>query len=173
MTEDFLETYFKNIATKLKDIQHTDVAPAFYRMADPTNLDEFDNAVRNMGKSACLLLEIGSGNIGEYDTQKEQPRIGLHVLVKTTDAFAGINAARDLAKGILLKIVSRMRLDTKTQYERPDNATGPLRAVTAVFDTKIKFGNMTAVDGNWYGKSFYFDLSVPINLVYDQNDWLS
>jgi hypothetical protein len=30
---------------------------------------------------------------------------------------------------------------------------------------------MTAIDGNWYGKSFYFDFRVPLNLVYEPNDW--
>jgi hypothetical protein len=171
MTELFLEQYFSNIATALKDISHTVDLPAFHRMKDSSDLDEFDNAVRNMQKDVCLLLEIGGGSIGEYDTQNDMPHIGLHILCKSTDLFAEVNAARDRAKTILLKIVSRMRLDCKGLHERMDNADGPLRAKNVTFDTRIKFSNMTAIDGNWYGKSFYFDFRVPLNLVYEPNDW--
>lgn len=171
MTEDFLETYFKNIAVASKAIAHTDDQPAFYRMSDPNDLDEYDNAVRSMTKGVCLLLEIGSGSIGEWDSQNDMPRIGLHLLVKTDEVFANINAARDQAKSILQQIVSRMRIDCKTQFERTDQTIGPLKAETVVFDSKIKFSNMSAVDGSWYGKSFYFDFRSPLNLVYNPDNW--
>lgn len=172
MTETFLANYFEHIATKLKEIRHTDNEKAFYRMADPNDLDEFDNAVKNMGKNICLLLEIGSGEIADWDSQKESDRLGLHVLVKTSEAKDAINAGRDQAKTVLQKIVSKMRLDCKIGADRPDNTIGPLKSQGISFDSKIKFSNMTAIDGNWYGKSFYFDFKAPVNLVYQSNDWL-
>ena len=171
MTEQFLEDYFKNIATALKAIGHTEETPAFYRMADAMDLDEFDNAVRNMTKSACLLLELGEGSLGSWDSQSDLPRIGLHVLIKTTEKFSDINTARDQAKAILLKIMSRMRLDCKGKFERTDNADGPLRVQFISFDSNVKLSNMTAIDGNWYGKSLYFSFSVPVDLVYNPLDW--
>ena len=173
MTEQFLEDYFKNIAEKVKDIAHTDEVPAFYRMKDPMDLDEFDDAVKNMAKSCCLLLEIGDGSLGEWDSQRDMPRIGLHVLNKTTELRADINSGRDRAKSTLNKIVSLMRLDCKTAYERPDNQPGPLKAINVVFDSNIKYSNMTGIDGNWYGKSFYFEFKAPINLVYNPDDYLN
>lgn len=170
MTELFLEDYFKTVAATCIDLAHTDESQAFYRITDPMNLDEFDSAVRNMAKDACLLLEIGDGEIADWDSQRETPRIGLHVLVKTADnEFAKVNAARDEAKTILLTIVSRIRYDTLGRHERADLADGPLKAGGARFDTRIKFSNMSAIDGNWYGKSFYFEFKAPINLAYDPN----
>jgi hypothetical protein len=172
MTELFLEEYFKDIAERWPGIAHTNESKAFYRITDPTNLDEFDSAVRNMAKDACLLLEIGDGTIADWDSNRETPRIGLHVLVKTVDdEFAKINAARDLAKTVLLKIVSRMRYDILGKHERPDHADGPLKAGGARFDTKISFSNMSGIDGNWYGKSFYFEFKAPINLEYHAEEW--
>ena len=85
--------------------------------------------------------------------------------------LAKLNAARDLAKSILLKIVSRMRYDTKSQFERADNTDGPLKQAGARFDTRVKFLNMSGVDGNWYGKTFHLELKAPINLELDVNDW--
>jgi hypothetical protein len=171
MTEQFLEDYFKGLATALKAIGHTDDAPAFYRMKDPMDLDEFDNAVKNMAKGVCLLLEIGDGSLGSWDAQSDLPRIGLHILIKTTEKFSDINAARDQAKAILLKMVSRIRIDCKGEFEREDNADGPLRTQRVVFDSNVKLSNMTAIDGNWYGKSAYFNWSVPVDLVYNPLDW--
>jgi len=171
MTEQFLEDYFKNLATVSVDLANTDEATSFYRMKDQFDLDEFDNAVRSMSKDKCMLLEIGEGSICEYDSQNDMPKIGLHVLCKSTEEFSDINAARDLAKTILLKIVARMRLDCKGQHERVDQMDGPLRAQRVTFDTKIKFANMSAIDGNWYGKTFYFYFRSPLNLAYDTNDW--
>lgn len=171
MTEQFLEDYFKTVATALKDIGHTDGAPAFYRMTDAMDLDEFDNAVRNMSGNTCLLLEIGESTIGAYDSQKDRPHIGLHVLKHTSELFADKNAARDFAKAILLKIVSRIRLDCKSQFERADNQDGPLRGPCVSFSTDGKFSNMTAIDGNWYGKSLYIDFAVPLDITYNSEDW--
>lgn len=171
MTEAFLENYFKGIAAASVDIAHTDDLPSFYKMSDSNDLDEWDEAVRNITKPVCLILETGSGSIGEWDSQRDSPRIGLHCLVKTTEKTSDINGARDFAKLVLQKIVSRMRLDCKTAFERPDQTIGPLRAVNVVFDSNIKFSNMTGIDGNWYGKSFYFDFRVPLNLVYNPDDW--
>lgn len=171
MTEQFLEDYFKSVATKVKDINHTDEEPAFHRMSDPMDLDEFDQAVRNMAKRCCLLLEIGDGSLGEWDSQRDMPRIGLHVLNKSTDAKADINAARDAAKGTLLKIVSLMRRDCQQQIDEGTLVAGPLKAVNVVFDSNIKFSNMTAIDGNWYGKSFYFEFKAPVNLAYNPDNY--
>lgn len=172
MTEDFLDNYFKNLAINLVDIAHTVDAPAYYRMKDSMDLDEFDNAVRNMTKSTCLLLEIGSGNMGDYDNVNDALTIGLHCLVKTTDKYADINAARDQAKSILLKIITRIRFDCRDKYIRNTVANGPLKALNVIFDSKIKYENMTDIDGNWYGKSFYFYFRAPVQeLPYNSNDW--
>ncbi|RVU01079.1 hypothetical protein EOD41_10720 [Mucilaginibacter limnophilus] len=173
MSEQFLDEYFENIAAKLKEIQHTENEPAFYRITDPYNLDEFDDAVKSMGKPVCLLLEIGDGEIGEWDSQKDMPRIGLHVLAKCDGSRAGIRQARDQAKEILLKIVSRMRRDAQDHWDdQGAHIIGALKAAKVVFSTAIKFTNMTAVDGNWYGKSFWFEFKAPVNLVYNEGDWI-
>ncbi|HVW97495.1 MAG TPA: hypothetical protein VHA56_16095 [Mucilaginibacter sp.] len=171
MTEQQLEEYFTGIATDLKDIGHTPDAPAFYRIKDAMDLDEFDDAVRNMTAGVCLLLETGESNIGSYDSQTDRLRIGLHVLKHTTEDFDDINAARDFAKAALLKIVSRIRLDCKGKFERTNGQDGPLRQLATVFSTDGKLSNMTAIDGNWYGKSMYFDFAVPLDITYNTEDW--
>jgi hypothetical protein len=172
MTEAFLIGYFENIAATCKDILHTDGNKAFYTMADPTDLVEFEAGVRSMSQNICLVLEMGTGTMGDYDAQNDTPRIGLHVLCKSaTELYTDVRAARDQAKTTLNKIVSQMRLDCRGQYERPDNANGPLNVQQVTFDTKIKYANMSGIDGNWYGKSFYFEFRVPENLVYNPDDW--
>lgn len=169
-----MQEYFEAMAMASNDIQHTTDAPSFYCMNDPMDLVEFDEGVRAMAKNICLILELSQGTLGVYDATNDRVRIGLLVLCKSTDeTFANIRAAYDQAKTTLNKLVAQIRLDCKGKYERPDNQDGPLRQQFVTFDTKIKYNNVSDVDGNWYGKSYYFDFCVPENLVWNPDDWTS
>ena len=171
MTEDFILQYFTDVATALKDIGHTVEVPAFFRVKSKTDLDEFDYAVRNTTKNNVLILETGAGATTGWDSTNDNLQIGLHCLVKTDEAFANILIARDLAKAILLKAVSRMRIDCQPFGLYSDGAAGPLCGQIATFDSACKYDDMDGIDGNWYGKAMYFTWKVPLDLSYNPADW--
>lgn len=172
MTDTFLEDYFKNLGIQSVFIAHTDASPSFFRVQSKVDLQEFDNAVRRVKKDNCLLLEMGSGQIGELDNQRDTCRIGLHVLIKTSTKFEEIKAARALAKYILLSMISIMRRDIKPIYLFSDLAAGPLNAAGITFDSNCKYDDMDGIDGNWYGKVMYFDFKAPVNVAYNADDWI-
>ncbi|MGY0037631.1 hypothetical protein [Pedobacter sp. NJ-S-72] len=173
MTENFLENYFEKVAAKVKDIAHTADSKAFYRIHSKVDLDEFDNAVRSMEKHICLLAEFGSGTIGDWDSPRDiHAYYGLHVLVKSSDIFSEIKAARDHAKSTLIKIIVLMRKDIQDKFIYATDTAGPLKLAGIVFDSGGKYDDMDGVDGNWYGKSIYFDFKATINLAYNPNDYL-
>jgi hypothetical protein len=171
MTEDFILQYFENVAAKLIAIGHTTGSPSFFRVKSKVDLDAFDNSVRGTTKSNVLLLETGAGATMGWDSTTDMLQIGLHCLVKTDESFANILIARDLAKTILLKIVSRMRLDCEPLGIYSNGAAGPLWGQIATFDSACKYDDMDGIDGNWYGKAIYFTWKVPLDLSYNGADW--
>ena len=177
MTETFLETYFEGLATKTKAIGHTPDTPAFYRIKDSFNLEEFDNALRNIKKPTCLLLEIGAGQIGATDNPMDHPRIGLHVVTRTGKKFADVNAARDQAKTVLLQLVALIKLDCQDNYYRQTilgvDSIGPLKSQNVIFDADIKFDNVSFDEDNWSGKCFYFTFSAPVNIAYNPDNYIN
>jgi hypothetical protein len=172
MTEAFIQAYFTNLATVSVDIAHTDIDPSFFRVKSKTDLDAFDNAVRNVTKNNVMLLETGAGGMGSWDMPYDTLQIGLHCLVKTIDTnFDNIFVARDVAKAILLKFVARMRIDCQPLGLFSPTAAGPLWNVITNFDSIAKYDDMDGIDGNWYGKAIYFNWKVPLDLSYQTNDW--
>ncbi len=172
MTEDFLEEYFESVATKVKDIGHTPESTAFYRISSKYDLDEFDNAVRNMQKDCCMLLEFGSGNLGESDSPKDSIKIGIHILNKTTEAFEDIRSARAAAKATLVKIIALMRKDCQDKFLYSDDSAGPLKLAGIIFAGAGTYDDMDGIDGNWYGKSLYIDFTAPVSQQYNPEDYL-
>ncbi len=172
MTEAFIQAYFTNVATAMVAIGHTTDSPAFFRVKSKTDLDAFDNAVRNTTKSNVLLLETGAGQTGAWDSPVDTVHIGLHLLVKTPDTdFQQVFNARDTAKAILLQIIARMRKDCEPIGLYSNSADGPLWNAIATFDSVCKYDDMDGVDGNWYGKAVYFDWKTPVDLSYNPSNW--
>lgn len=172
MTEIFITDYFKGLATGNKIIAHTEAVPTFYRVRNRVDLEEFDTALRGMTRDVALLLELGGGQLGEWDAPMDGCKIGLHVLFKTDEIFANQSKARDDAKALLVKIFARMGYDALEAELRPDNQDGPLKAAHIIFDKAGNYDDMEA-DENWYGKSIYFNFHADISLEYSPNDWIS
>jgi hypothetical protein len=173
MTETFLEDYFRAIAARSKFLAHTNTLPSFFAVKSKVDLNEFDNAVRNVKKNACLLLETGPGELEINDNPRDNCRIGLHVLLKTTDKFEDIKAARDKAKYVLISIISAMRRDMEGFGEYSNNSAGPLAQAGVILQNVGKYDDMDGVEGNWYGKVIYFDFRTPVSQKYNPADWLS
>ncbi|MBE7178179.1 MAG: hypothetical protein INR69_17385, partial [Mucilaginibacter polytrichastri] len=65
MSEQFVQGYFEQLAALHPDIAHSSEKPAFFRIQEEYNLDEFDRAVRATKSRTVLLLEFGEGDIAE------------------------------------------------------------------------------------------------------------
>ncbi len=171
MIEEFLEEYFEGVAVKVKPINHTLQKPAFYRVKDKFDLGEFDEAVRNMKGNYCLLLEMGSGEFAGWDSPRDDVRIGMHVLKKTSEKFEDINAAKSEAKEILIRAIALIRKDCEDIGMYADDQAGPLKALNTIFDSAGKYDDMSVEEGNWHGKTCYFDLKSPVEMSYDPDNY--
>ncbi|MBS7565160.1 hypothetical protein KHS38_12165 [Mucilaginibacter sp. Bleaf8] len=171
MTEQFLKTYFESLARCNRHIGHSDEKVAFCRIRNRYDLTEFDTSLRNMTSDICLLLELGSGGFGSWDSPKDSAQVGLHLLIKTDELFENQEAARDRAKALLKSILTRMRYDREEAGLRDDGQDGPLRVANILFDNAGKYDDMEA-DENWFGKSLYINLSSIESMEYNPNDWL-
>lgn len=172
MTETFLEDYFKSLAVRSVFIAHTDSVPSFFRVQSKSDPDEFDNAVRSVKKNICLLLELGSGEMELTDNPRDYCRIGLHVLVKTTEKSSDIKAGRDQAKAVLRSLISKIRRDVLPRYEYSDSEAGVLNQQNVVLQNMAKYDDMDGVDGNWYGKVIYLEFRTPQSQAYNPDEWL-
>lgn len=162
--------YFRVLAGSHKQILHSDANKAFHRIRSRMDLEEFENAVRSMTGTSCMLLELGPGTIGNTDRPSDSPRIGIHILFLTDEIYANQELARSRAKSSLESLLTRLNYDRLEADLRTDGQDGPLRVAGVKFDGSGQYDDMM-VDPSWHGKSLYINLTIDKNLIYNPNDW--
>jgi hypothetical protein len=174
ISEIFLRDYFSGLAKTSKDIAHSEERKSFF-MLRGTDLDEFDAALRNMANPVGLILQIGSGKFGSDDNIRDYPELTFFFVIKTDGSYAELDDARERAKMIGKKFISRMMFDLLQKDLRDDNVDGPLRARRITFDRSGQYTNLGNIgEGeNWTGKMLEIKLNGQGDgdYQYNPNDW--
>jgi hypothetical protein len=160
--------YFLDIATRLKEIAHSEAKKRFTRI----NIEEVFSGLRSSLdlNNFCLCLESFEGSLGanNYD-QVFDNNIGAFMIVKNcrVDDFVQETQICDQAKQIGLKVVAKMAYDA----ERRQRGLAPVALKN--FDiASVQYEKIGPLFDNCFGYRFTFLTYDSLSLVHNPDDFL-
>lgn len=160
--------YFLDVATRLKDIGHTEAKERFTRF----NIEEVFSGLRSKIdlNNFCLCLESFEGSLSANNAnQVFDNNIGAFVIVKNCqiDNFVMETQICDQAKKIGLKVVAKMVYDVELRYK------GLVPVALKNFDiSSVQYEKVGPVFDNCFGYRFTFLTYDSLTLVHNPNDYL-
>lgn len=167
MAYDF-KTYMLDVATRLKDIGHTETTQRFFEVS---NITQMDGLFAKLSKAAGTLLipQINpEGIIGDPSNSDNFRDECYHIfyIAKHVTNFNNaeeINAAKQHCKRVGFKVFSKMR----KEKAQGNSSLQFLRFTRVPYQAIGPFAN------GWYGVMFSFRVDEhAASLNYDANDWL-
>lgn len=172
MNFDFT-AYMRQIATKLKEIQHVegDVKKTrFYRVASLDTLDEMLQKINEAGRFNILVEDNAEGALVQGNALHDKQICSFFVFQK-----ADLNNAADRervkkeCKTVMIKILSKIYADHLTDNNQP--ATNQIGLRNADFNS-WQYNSFGPVLNNYYGVHTAFSVLNSINVKYNPNDWI-
>lgn len=174
ISELFLRDYFQRLAETHTGIGHMDNRKSFFVLRS-LELEEFDQALKNMAGKKGLILHLGDGSFGSSDNVQDKPELTLYFVIHTDGKYEHIDEARQEAKLIAEEFMARIRYDLEPGELRPDNIDGPLRQHNIRFDNAGGYRNLGNIgeDERWTGKMVEFTIwgTGKTSTVYDPAKW--
>lgn len=162
------KTYMLNVATRLKDIGHTEEKKRFFETSNISTLDGlFANL--NQAHETILIAQVNpEGSIGDPNKSNNYRDEGYFVfyVAKHESEFNSaslVNAAKEHCKNVGFKIFAKMRRDKAT-------LNSDLRFLQF---TRVPYQAIGPFANGWYGVMFSFRVDENASaLNYNENDWL-
>lgn len=166
MTEDQYISYFENLAEQSKDINHKlDGKNSFFYIEDGSDLDEFDQALRDGIPSPCMLLVGDDGELDDNDSENHLQNLDGEFFIlsrKTSDKT--IRQLRAECLPIAINILARMKRDAK--------AGNIVENKTVHFHiSKIPYLKVGPMNGKWYGYMIAFRFECPFGFAVTDANW--
>jgi hypothetical protein len=168
MAFDFV-TYMKDVATRLKEIQHTEKAPRFFRVGGLSTLEEL-LLKATTAKDMILCVENNyEGKIGEnqssiLDNMYHTFYIAKYAPVNDIDK---IEQSKEDSKKALVKIWSKMFHDKLV-----DQQGGPKLGLRNLDKPSIYYRPIGPIGNGFYGMLCIFTNSEKPGAIYNEEDWL-
>ncbi len=162
------ELYFKDIATRLVDIAHTDENPQFAIM----DIDDILGSQRgklNFTKPV-MILENPEGRFGYKHDQLHDENLGAFHILRDAgrDNPATKREVMDQSKTIGSKIISKLQYD-KIQLSK--GATGIPQMILFFDLAQVRYQKIGPIFSGCYGWRFEFNLAEQSPIIYDSEDW--
>jgi hypothetical protein len=160
--------YFLDIATRLKEIGHTEARKRFTRF----NIEEVFSGLRSTLdlNNFCLCLESFEGNLGanNYDQVFDNNTCAFMIVKNCgNDNFVMETQICDQAKVIGMKVVAKMAFDA----ERRQRGLAPVALKN--FDiNSVQYEKVGPIFDNCFGYRFTFQVYDSLPLVYNPDDFL-
>lgn len=160
----FYKHFFKSLAIANGQIAHTDAEPSYFYIRDKYNPDAFDDAIKNLGKDTCFLLEsisykTSNGNSRNYFKHP----LGRFNIIARADIGDddSISAAEELCESIADEFISKMR---ELLEEGAAITIAPGDSSSLVFFTvnDVSVDPIGPMNINYYGVSVGFTLKTPL-----------
>lgn len=167
--DEFYKEYGETLASRLPEIAHTNVKPAFVFVAEidnPVEVKELANNKQITTDGPILVWDNFDEDIdsGGRDNFHSTLKCSLSVLFKETKLFTRAQAFRQ-ARAIILKALSVMIQDAQSYDEN-----GSLCEVGIQMDIQqFPLEKIGPVSGQWYGRGVQFSWIVPVDLTYDES----
>lgn len=162
---DFI-AYMLDCATRLKDIQHTEANPKFFKISGLAGLEEYMQRLSEAQYPAIMVHDNQDGNMGDQgrsDNFLDNPYYVFYVVARPEFGNAGSSEAiKKQCKAIALKIIGRMRRD-KRSY-----ANG----LQFLNFASIPYQTIGPVGDGAYGIMVSFTVTDQLGSTYNADDWL-
>ena len=162
---DFI-SYMRDCAVRLKDIQHTNETPRFFRISGISQLEELLANLPDASSPALMVennIEGRFSDPGPSDNFLDTPYYTFYVIGKVSfNDFDEIEQVKKNTKEIAEKIVARMLKDRRNYR----NGLVMLR-----FDN-VPYQNIGPIGDQCYGTMISFTVINTSNSRYNASDWL-
>ena len=159
-----LTAYFKEIASNLLAIGHTDSKPRFFRK----EIDEFFNSINLVSEGPVLLLQSSDYSIDNNDQDNPLKRMNISFIVckhvPVSDDFSGRDAAYDQAAELVDEIIRKIWYDS---IERSNSAFA---------DISLESWNVQPIENfadYWYGQYAALTFICDHDMIPDATKWKS
>jgi hypothetical protein len=163
-TFDFI-TYMYDCAARLKDIEHSESNPKFFRISGLNQLDEVLGSLSEINFPALLVHDNTEGTIADQSVSNNYLDSPYYVFYVIEHADVGNYQAQQEAKtnckALGLKILSRMLRDKIHTHN----------GLTFLQFTNIPYQSIGPVGDNCFGVMFSFTVPDTANLTYNTDDW--
>lgn len=163
MEEEFVVEYFKNIATKLKDLAHTEEKPTFYYIKNIIDMSAITSKISTFNEGPILLLENHEGGIGSTNGDNDFEKIfgAFTILIPATsnDEDEDFKTLFGIVHSIAIKIFSKLQNDS-------------IEGILDYFSFEFNYMKVGPVSDNRYGRRYEFSIGKSIEIKFDNDDWL-
>lgn len=164
MTHFDFVPYFKNIAEKLKELQHTTTDKHFHRIVSISQMEEFLQNMRSTTGYQLLVMDHVQGRMIDRDSDNllDRPYYSFYVMknVEHGNYDARQQAIQD-CKTVAKKILSKLF------YDRFNAQNG----LNFLDRNSITYQQSGPYAHNWFGINYNFTLLDPANIIYNADDW--
>lgn len=160
---DFID-YFRNIASTLKEILHTEDEPHFSRAGSVAELGEFLANMRQAEGYQLIVIDNVSGRFLDRrsDNLLVMPYFSFYLVKKVSrEDYDEKELAIGDCSTVCKKILSKMFLDKRNM------ANG----LTNLDRDSISYNQAGPFGHNWYGLNINFTIIDDPDIVYDEDDW--
>ena len=168
MNEDQYINYFSQLAKSHTKLQHgVNGMKSFYYIEDEFSMEEFDNALKNMRSSTCMLLVAEDGQLDDADSENYSDHIdgSLYILGKVSDNGDNIRTVRAKCKPIIMQVVKKMRKDSR------DRAILPGKIIHFRI-SNLPYQRVGPMNMEWYGYMVTFRFVCPFVNSVETGIWL-
>jgi hypothetical protein len=156
--------YFREVAERLTEIQHTEASPHFSRTSSIAELGEFLSSMRSSEGYQLIVIDNSSGRFIDRrsDNLLVQPYYSFYLLKQVTreDYDEKEQTIKDCT-AVIKKILSKMFRD------KMYTASG----LTNLERDNITYNQAGPIGHNWYGLNVNFTLLDDPEIHYDEDDW--
>jgi hypothetical protein len=168
MNEDQYISYFTSLAKSHAKLRHgIDGMFSFAYIEDEFNMQEFDNALKNMKSSTCMLLVSEDGEFDDAGSENYNDLIegSLFILGRVSDNADNIRRARAKCKPIIMQMLKKMRKDS-----RANNIVAGKKIHFRL--EGLKYNHVGPMNNEWYGYMVTFRFVCPFANDVETGIWL-
>jgi hypothetical protein len=166
ITEEAYISYFTDLATKHKTIQHTiNGRQSFFFIPVEMDLKEIDNAIRDKKSTPMMALDAMRGTFDEGQSARYLQTVnGQFTILETAKVGlqTDIRRAQDVCLKIGLQILARMKVDLRGQGMVPG---------TFFSIGNVRYDQVGPMAVNHYGYTFRFNITCPFSFSVDAGNW--
>jgi hypothetical protein len=165
---NFIE-YFRDIAEKLTDIQHTESQPRFHRVSGIASIEEL---MTNMGHTTGFQLLVEDNYNGRFANNLSENWLNYRLYTFYILKQAAVTNADELederaeCMDIACKIIAKLKYDHLTDHRAQTNY-----GLRNLDNAGIRYQSVGPLGDHYYGILISFNLLEPAHLVYDPADY--
>jgi len=162
-------SFMLDIAVRLREIQHSEIAPAFHRITNLASLEEMLQNMQVVNGFQLIIEDVDEGSFLENDSALLDNSMHRFYVVKHVDSmnWDKKEEAKKQCKNVAKKIISKIRYNNLS-----DNRYETNYGLKNLDRNSFMYFSIGPLLDNFWGIEISFNLTQPSNVKYDESDWL-